>query len=349
MKGSFQLLDIVRNRWLQHFLFWMLSFYVLAKLFAYRDEILLIDWIYTLLFHLSIWPAVYGNLLFLIPKYLQTSKYITYSCLLTILIIGAVSFNFFIFQYLSNFLFPGYYFIAYYGFWDILQFMAAYVMISSLLKLSRGWFQYLEAQRRNVQLAKQKLDAELSALKSQVNPHFLFNSLNNLYSLALDQDPRTPGLILRMSEMMRYLLYESNGILVPLAKEIEHLQNYMEMQRLRVGTHVNISFEIDGKVEDKEVSPLLFLPLVENGFKHGVKGDTKGAFIKVQMNILAERLILQVENNKGQAEELESKTSNGVGLSNLRRRLDLLYPGRHRLEITNGKVVYNVRLKLDFA
>lgn len=338
---------IARNRWLQHLLFWALSFYLLARLFAYENTVTKVDWIYTFLFHLCLWFAVYPNLLWLIPRFLRVKKYGLYALLLTLLSLAAVGLYFLTFNYLADLLFPGYYFIAFYGFTDILEFVAAYLLITSLLKLSKGWFEQQEIQRLLNRLEKEKLDAELSALKSQVNPHFLFNSLNNLYSLALDQDARTPGIILRLSQMMRYLLYESNVPLVPLQKEIEHLRNFIEMQKLRTGEGAKISFEVEGEVEKIQVAPLLFLPLVENGFKHGIKGETADAFISMLLKIEPNRLIFKVENNKGTVDEVEPEQFKGVGLQNLKRRLELLYPGRHWLDVTDGIQVFTVVLELE--
>ncbi len=339
---------IARNRMLQHVLFWALSFYVLMRLFAYSDEVATVDIIYTFLFHFSIWLAVYVNLNVLIPAYLKARKYGLYFLLLTIITILSIGLNLLTFNYLSDLLFPGYYFIAYYGFWEISEFIIAYIVITSLIKLSKGWFRYWEMQEKLRRLEQEKSAAELSALKSQVNPHFLFNSLNNLYSLALDKDERTPGIILRLSQTMRYLLYESNADFVPLEKEIEHLTNYVEMQRLRVGEKAQISFEVAGNPTDKQVAPLLFLPLVENGFKHGIKGETEGAFIKILLQILDNQLVLKTENNKGTVDDVEKgQYSGGVGLQNLRRRLDLLYPGKHHLEITDGINTFTVVLKIN--
>ncbi|HMQ47591.1 MAG TPA: histidine kinase [Saprospiraceae bacterium] len=339
----------VQNRWLFHLLFWAFSFYVLAKLFAYDSTITTVDWIYTMLFHLSIWMAVYPNLLWLIPRFLQTGKILLYVLLMAVVILLAVGFNFLTFNFLSDLIFPGYYFIAYYGFWEIVQFIAVYVVVTSLLKLSKGWFKYLEAQRQFDRLHREKLDAELSALKSQVNPHFLFNSLNNLYSLALDQDKRTPAIILRLSDMMRYLLYESNVPTVPLSKELEHLQNYVEMQRLRVGDQADIRFEIKGSAAGKEVAPLLFLPLVENGFKHGIKGETKGAFIFMHLKIEDNQVVFKIENNKGIVDEVENRPTKGVGLQNLRRRLELIHQGQYELEVTDGIKRFMVILKVPLS
>ncbi|MFM9951387.1 MAG: sensor histidine kinase [Saprospiraceae bacterium] len=342
--------NITRNRLLLHSLFWVFSFFVLMRLFAYSEDISEVDVIYTFLFHLSIWPAVYLNLSWLIPAWLQKGKYGIYFLLIVINVLTSIGLNLLIFNYLSDFLFPGYYFIAYYEFWEIAQFIVAYIVITSLIKLSKSWFKYREIQDKLRQLESEKATAELDALKSQVNPHFLFNSLNNLYSLALDKDERTPGIILRLSEMMRYLLYESNANFVPLEKEIGHLHNYVEMQKLRVGEQVKINFEVTGEPAGKQVAPLLFLLLVENGFKHGIKGDTQGTFIYVELHVTENQLIFKTENNKGAVDDVEKGQYNGgVGLENLRRRLNLLYPGKHQLVITDGISTFTAVLKIELA
>lgn len=342
--------NITRNRLLQHSLFWVFSFFVLLRIFAYSEEISAVDLIYTFLFHLSIWPAVYLNLSWLFPAWLQKGKYGIYFLLIVATVGASIGLNLLIFNYLSDFLFPGYYFIAYYEFWEIAQFIVAYLVITSLIKLSKSWFKYLDIQDKLRRLESEKATAELEALKSQVNPHFLFNSLNNLYSLALDKDERTPGIILRLSEMMRYLLYESNANFVPLEKEIAHLHNYVEMQKLRVGEQVKINFEVTGETAGKQVAPLLFLLLVENGFKHGIKGDTQGTFIHVQLQIAENQLIFKTENNKGAVDDVEKgQYSGGVGLENLRRRLNLLYPGKHQLVITDGISTFTAVLKIELA
>lgn len=347
MTASDFLKKSTQNRVVQHLLFWVLSFYVLMRFFAYTDELSKVDFIYTFLFHLSLWVAVYVHLFWLIPCFLRTKKYGQYFLLFFTVLILSSALNLLTFNYLSDFLFPDYYFIAYYGFGDIIQFMFVYAAISALIKLSKGWFQNLEAQGKLSRLEHEKSAAELSALKSQVNPHFLFNSLNNLYSLALDNDKRVPGIILRLSQTMRYLLYESNADFVPLEKEVEHLTNFVEMQRLRVGGQAAITFDLAGDLSGKSVAPLLFLPLVENGFKHGVKGDTADTFIRIALEVAGNQLIFKTENNKGIVDDVEKRQFQGVGLQNLRRRLELIYPNRHHLDIVNGISTYNVLLTIE--
>lgn len=338
---------IIQSRWILHLAFWILSFYILVRFFSYSDELSTVYWVYTFLFHLSIWAAVYPNLLWLIPKYLRAGRYGFYGLLLIGLALFGVGVNYLIFNWLAQFLFPDFYFISYYTFWEILQFMVVYLAVTTLLKLSKGWFRYLRTERKMEQLEREKLDAELSALRSQVNPHFLFNSLNNLYSLALDQDHRTPDLILRLSKMMRYVLYETNVPTVPLEKEIEHLQNFVEMQRLRVGEQVEIKFTVSGNTEDVEVAPLLFLPLVENAFKHGIKGETENAFLRANLQVTDAQVIFEVANNQGEIDETAPSSARGVGLKNLRRRLDLLYPKQHEFKVLGGETIFTAKLKIN--
>ena len=339
----------IRNRWVQHCLFWILSFYILWRLFAYSDEVEQVDIIYTFLFHLTLVFVVYVNLRFLIPKYLQKKRYLIYSFFLGLLILVGIGFNMATFNWLADILFPGFFFIDYYSFSDILEFIVAYLFISSLLKFSKSWFRQLEAQQKINFLEKEKVAAEMGALKAQVNPHFLFNSLNNLYSLSLDNDKRTPGIILRMSEMMRYLLYESNVEKVLLSKEVEHLDNFIEMQELRVGEQADIQFHKKGNFENIYVAPLLFLPLLENGFKHGVKGNTEGAFIHVALEVDGDEIVFKVENNKGEVDEILNEKNSGVGLENLRRRLELIYPEKHSLDTLDGINTFSTVLKIKLT
>ena len=338
---------IIRNSWVQHGLFWFFSFYILWRLFAYSKDVEWVDVIYTFLFHLSIVFVVYVNLRLLIPHYLQKKRFFVYFSFLGSLILMGIGVNMLTFNWLADIVFPGYYFIDYYSFSDILEFIAAYLFLTSLLKFSKSWFRQLETQQKISLLETEKLDAEIGALKAQVNPHFLFNSLNNLYSLSLDNDKRTPGIILRLSEMMRYLLYETNVEKVSLGKEIEHLDNFIEMQELRVGEGADIRFVKKGNTDGINVAPLLFLPLVENGFKHGIKGNTEGAFIHISLHVTDEEIEFKLENKKGEVDEMLNKKNSGVGLENLRRRLELIYPEKHRLDITDGIQVFAATLKIN--
>ena len=342
-----QLNKMIGKRWVQHLLFWALSFYLLLRFFAYDDIPSLADLAYTALFHLSLLVAVYANLLLLIPRLLSPGRYAVYAIALSLLMVASASFNMLTFRYLSDWLFPGFYFISYYDYWDIFQFVLVYVVLTTLLKLSKAWFSLRETQRELDQLQREQLNTEIEALRSQINPHFLFNNLHNLYSLSLDGDARTPDLILRLSQGMRYVLYESSEDRVPLQREVAFLEDMIELQRLRSEESVRITFEVKGDTENKQIAPLLFLPLVENAFKHGLKAETLQAYAHINLEVEENGLLFQIQNNTGERDEASPENYRGIGLTNLRRRLELLYPGRHRLDIREGESDYRVSLKIE--
>ena len=195
----------------QHSLFWVLSYYILLRVFSTGSEPHTIDYIYTALFHFRLFLGVYINLEFMIPKFLRKEYFLFYFVGASYVILLASQVNILFFDYFVDIIFADYYFISYYDFLDIIQFFLIYISITSLLKLSRGWFQLAKTEEKLALANRKKLEAELKVLKSQINPHFLFNSLNNLYSLALKKDAKTPEVILQLSESMRYIIYECNA------------------------------------------------------------------------------------------------------------------------------------------
>ncbi len=337
---------LLRQRPLQHLAFWLLSFYVLARHFAYEDTVHRADIIYTLLFHLSLWLAVYANLLLLIPKLLQARRYLWYLLAITALLLAATYFNIFTFDVLAGWLFPDYYFISYFSYGELLQYHLVYLAITSLLKLSRGWFELQRQEKRISRLEKERARAELKALKSQIDPHFLFNILNNLYSQALEESPRVPEAILRLSECMRYMLYDCRGEYVPLEKELEYIDNYIELQRLRLRPEARVEWTASGEPEGLQIPPLIFIPFVENGFKHGLRGQGQPPFVEISLVIEQGELYFSMQNDKAPTAEDLPEREQGIGLDNVRKRLNLLYPGRHQLNILETETSFSVNLKI---
>lgn len=339
---------LMQNRKVQHLLFWLLSFYILFRLFCTDEKYVETDLIYTFLFHISLVVMVYLNLLFLIPMFFQQKRYGSYLLgFLVVLAIGTLL-NHLSFQYLADWLFSSYYFISYYEWRDILEFTFTYMALSTLLHLSKSWFELNEKNKAINKLEREKLDTELQSLKSQINPHFLFNSLNNLYSLSLDKDQRLPDLLLRLSDNLRYMLYESGDQLVPLQKELQFLENYIDLQRLRAPERVDIQFSVEGKVKDKSIAPLLLIHFVENAFKFGAKGSDRGAYVHIGCQIYDNHLQFTVNNNKGKL-ALTASEAGGIGLSNSRKRLALLYPNRHQLRIEEDEAHFHVFLSLTLS
>jgi LytS/YehU family sensor histidine kinase len=254
--------------------------------------------------------------------------------------------NIFIFNYLIDKLFPGYYFISYYDFADILLFHIVYLILTSLLKLSKEWFELLESRTRVAQLEQEKTHNELKALRSQVNPHFLFNSLNNIYSLSLKKADETPQVILALSDMFRYMIYETGEDLIELTKEVAFLEKYIKLQQIRSDQKADITFDVNGDTHGIKVAPLVFLPFLENSFKHGIKGDTTGGYVHLRIDIDRDTIHFQLSNNKGKADDIEKEKKSGIGLENVRRRLELQYPGNHTLDIKESEDGFFVSLKL---
>jgi two-component system, LytTR family, sensor kinase len=210
--------------------------------------------------------------------------------------------------------------------------------------LGKHWHKHqLTAQR----LEKEKLESELKLLKSQINPHFLFNTLNNLYVLALHQSNRTPETVHKLSELMSYMLYDSNQSEVALKKELYYIENYIALEKLRYESRLDISLNVYTNVEGILIAPLMILPFVENCFKHGVSKQISDSWIRIDIAFNKPTLTIKVENSKNPNEAFEMKPVSGIGLQNVRKRLELIYPDRHQLEIHDEEESYLVVLKLD--
>ncbi|WP_439488347.1 sensor histidine kinase [Algoriphagus sp.] len=195
-----------------------------------------------------------------------------------------------------------------------------------------------------LRLKKEKQQAELMHLKSQVNPHFFFNTLNNLYGLVGQNTEKAQELILKLSDMMRYSIYEGQHDWVTLAEEIDYLDNYMDLHRMRYHKTIDIRFEVDAVDRSIQIMPLLFIIMVENAFKHGVEKLRTGAFVHIRLKATRQLVDFEIENNFD-AEEMDG--SEGIGLKNLKKRLDLVYENRHELEISSDPSgLYKIRLIL---
>ncbi|SHL09431.1 Histidine kinase [Chitinophaga jiangningensis] len=344
--SSVLLLRLLKNRVCQHILFWDISYYYLLVFFS-AESPQKIDLIYTTVFHLPLVTGVYINLDILIPRLLRRQQYFVYAISVVALIALTAGFNMLLFNKVVDYIFPGYFFISYYSFTELVQFAVIYVGLTTLLKLSRGWFQLMESENRLMRLQSEKADTELLYLKSQINPHFLFNTLNSIYSLSLRKDDKVPPTLLKLAAVMRYMIYESNDALVLLESEINYLRDYIALHQVRNAGKADIRFEVNGDAGKSRVAPFMFIVFVENGFKHGVEAGMNDTFLHVRMDITGRDLYLSVKNNKGLVDETENDAHKGLGLQNVKRRLDMLYPGRHQLVIQEDDVTYAVTLQLQ--
>ncbi len=190
-------------------------------------------------------------------------------------------------------------------------------------------------------------EAELKLLKAQVQPHFLFNTLNNLYGLTLEKSDDAPELVLRLSEILDYILYRCDANRVALSEEIKNLKNYIEIEKIRYSENMKLKLQFPGEIRSLKIAPLILLPFVENAFKHGVSNFAGKAFVELKMVIVDKNLIFNIKNSKNARLKREGRTSKGIGLKNVKKRLELLYPEKYILNIENGEETFSVNLTIE--
>jgi hypothetical protein len=203
----------------------------------------------------------------------------------------------------------------------------------------------IRQERQAIARQKETLEAELKLLRSQINPHFLFNALNNIYSLALLRPAQAPDALLRLSDMMRYLLYECNAPRVPLRRELEYLRSYVALQQLRDSRGLDVALHLEADRDTYELVPMVLIPFVENAFKHSAIEAGSG-FVRIRLAAQEGQLRFEVENSKP-AEAQPRDPGSGIGLRNVEKLLALSYPGRHRLQIGETGHIFSVDLSLD--
>ena len=203
-----------------------------------------------------------------------------------------------------------------------------------------------EQEEKN-NLEKQKLQAELTALRSQLNAHFLFNTLNNLYGLAMQKSDRAPQGILMLSEMLHFVLYECSTESYNLNKELDFINNYIELEKLRYGKRLKIQMEKDLENREATIAPLLLFPFVENSFKHGASKKINDVWIRIKVRTREEEILFDVENNRTPSYASDPNSGVGVGLENVKKRLEILYPQRHSLVIRENETTFSICLNIQ--
>lgn len=288
-------------------------------------------------------PVYFFNVYFLLPRFLITRKYLIYFIIILMSAVLVIELGRGLQQMLMEmlqlpkmmrppppFILP----------------LALLLGIGTSLEMVLQW----ESQKRKQEtVEKEKIAAELSFLKSQINPHFLFNTLNNIYSLAERNSNQTGHSILLLSNLMRYVLYDTSEGKILLSKEVKHLEDYIALQRLRIAEVDTVSIEFINEVGSGNVliEPLIFIPFVENAFKHGVS-YTHASFIKIEMATKNNFLIFKVLNSKKSQPQTShhKEKEKGVGIANTMRRLEILYPNLHELKIENEREYYSICLTI---
>ena len=346
-----------RHRVLMHLLFWaaVLLFFNFVFRLGRTVTKTLIDSILFLPGHLLF---VYSLNYFLFPRYVLKGKLLqAFAGLFVILAIA-----------LFYMRFADVYYIHYSGsgrLWKPDYFPRAIYSLFSVgwiavtIRLVKYWYIEKETQHR---LEKEKLTVELQLLRSQLHPHFLFNTLNSLYALTLESSKAAPGAVLQLSSLLRYILYECNDPLVSLNQEIDSLKHYIQLEKMRFGERLEISLSFTGDLANRSIAPLLFLPFVENSIKHGISEQLDKSWISLHLHVEGQTLTFKLINSRASETAPGSATrppvarlvapatprSSGLGLLNVRRRLDLLYPDCHILKLTPDEDTFMVSLTIHF-
>jgi two-component system LytT family sensor kinase len=328
---------------LHHFLFWSLLFavwyYLRYQDYRTRDMAVQV----TLLKVADLALMVYLTNYLLIPKLLYKKRYLWFAgCFIVMVVASSVSKMYLIGQIINRpdlFSFSG----------NLKARIYDNVIPHFFLVIAGAAFKLVidhsRAQRRLADLAKEKAEAELNFLKSQINPHFLFNSLNSVYFLIDKTNPEARQALHKFSDMLRYQLYEMNGEKIPIEKEISFIRDYVDLQKLRKDEKYKVQFECSPDVKGFSIEPLLLIPFVENAFKHISHNGDKLNYVKLDMSRENELFLFTVENSKEKNQPVAARHE-GIGLNNVKRRLELLYSGKHELDIQDTDDRYRIELKL---
>ncbi|WP_161568407.1 sensor histidine kinase [Flavobacterium cupreum] len=291
----------------------------------------------------------YYNLYVLMPRYYFTGKYFVYSIALIVLLLAGGALQRFcsyvIWVPLSEIYNPLSYQSDIKYYWNSIRILRnsflffPIVVVAMLLRIMRV---SVNKEKRFLEMEKQKKIAELNLLKAQINPHFFFNTLNSLYALTLKNSEKAPELVLRLSDLMHYMLYEASADTVLLKDEIRHLEGYIYIEKMRFSDRLDLSFQYSGDLEGKSIFPLLLLPFIENAFKHGIANHA--GWVTISINVLDNELFLKVENS---FRKVQVEKPHGIGLANVKRRLDLTYGDKYKLVIHTFEDVFEIELKIN--
>lgn len=331
----------------RHLLFWFI--YMLLTGLIYVDYSRGLWSLQRQLFLGLLWLPVkmlycYPLMYWVLPKYLLKGKYLQF---------GVIILLWFVAGWYLNFLFRAYIFIPIQvalhfnaivkdpwvpGSFLLMELAAG---VACIIVLFKYWFR---KQQEWLQAEKEKVTAELQLLKAQVHPHFLFNTLNNIYSFSLENSPKTPGLILKLSSLLSYMLYDCKEEEVLLEKEIEIMKNYIDLEKERYGNKIEISWDVEGEIKDKYIAPLLMLPFLENAFKHGTSEQLEKPWLSVDISVRHDMLRCKIANSKN---EYVPVSSNGIGIRNVQKRLEFIYPDSHELKMNDEGNFFVVSLLLQ--
>ena len=329
------LLRVINSRLLHHFLFWSF-FFVFMSVSPEVRGVPFIKLLIHILGHIAVLIPPVSIHLYLLEKFFLNRRFVIF--ILFFLVLWIIS------GFVADFVFEKY-FSYRGGIFAALYFVGFALVIATAAKLIKKAIR----QRLQIQEAESKqLQTELALLKAQINPHFLFNTLNNLFGMARNQDAATAEGISRLSHLMRYMIHDSQVDRIDLDKEVDQVRRLIELQKLRFSPDddIDIDFLVVGQTERIQIPPMLLIPFVENAFKHGISLD-EASFVHIVLKAQEERLEFSIKNSTHTPRSEYKESEIGLGLSNVKRRLELLYPGNHKLKIQDRENTFEVSLTIE--
>lgn len=330
------LYQLVIKRSTIHILYWSIFVLVGSFIFSYQQNFPYSFFLFNFLVHLPVFLLfTYGVIYYLVPSFLLKGKYLSFFSSLAVAIAIAAFLRILVSRYVYYSLFipevlhPKVWLSVEIYFLNLIWIIGPAVVFA-MFKYYKNW---ISSQSLANEAERKQLMTELQVLKAQLNPHFLFNTFNNLYVLALQKSDQTPVMISKMSDLFHYILYECNAVEVPVSKEIKLINDYIRLEELRYSDRLSISFIKDIKQPDCLIPPMMLYTFVENCFKHGCSDDPGSPWIKLSIRVRDNRFEFEASNSIPEANCRKKDFSGGVGLKNIRRRLELIYPQNHQLKI----------------
>ena len=338
---------VFQIRPINHLIFWVSFVLIGSYIFSYQQNFPFIFYLLNLLVHLPVLVLyTYLVIYFLVPRFLLRSRYITFFGLLTGVSAFAAILKLYISKnvYYALFIPKALHPHEWYSIDSFLVNMLWIVGPTILFAMFKYYKDWIKSREISQETERKRLATELQVLKGQLNPHFLFNTFNNLYSLALGKSDKTAVVIAKMSDMFHYILYECNATEVPVSKELKLIEDYIELEQIRYSDRLSVSF--DKKIENKNflIPPMLLYSFVENCFKHGSSQDPDLPWIRISLHVRNNHLMFEATNNI--PKNYKATNTEGVGLLNGKRRLELMYPQNHQLIIREENNEFYVKLDI---
>lgn len=340
------------SRLLSHIFFWVayIGFFILQYSLFKKSDVPLSSTAGSLTLTAIIdISAAYFTVYYLLPKFLFKKRYVLFGILFVISASAAILLQRVLMYYISYPFFYPQWLDERGTFWMINPFYSllniyTVVGLFASIKLVKYWFQNQQAKS---ELENKNKTSELALLRTQLNPHFLFNTLNNIDSLILTNPEKASDAIIKLSDIMRFMLYDTNTDVVSLEKELNYLKSYIALQQMRFKDSKFVKFVNEGNCIGKTIAPMLFIPFVENAFKHGIK-NVKSPGIEIYLTCSEDSIKFDVINHFEGTQEMNKDKTQGIGLANTQRRLDLLYPGMHELNVTKENGFYTSSLTIFY-